>query len=262
MPERYAVSNRQDEIYYEHMQRYVFAQRFAKDRKILDVACGSGYGSYFLAANGAQHVDGVDISKKAISHCHLHYHKDNLTFNVMDGVSLKLTDNSFDMVVSFETIEHIRQPDLFLSELKRVLKPDGILIISTPNKAIYGLLGGDAHDFHVKEFLLDEFKELLNKFFDVRNLYGQKRSEYYDKKIIEYEKKTKEKAQTNIFLKSNPLKLKNLIPDRIRRYLSGKITGLVVRSPEVSSFEDLVISEVGIEESKFFLAIATPRINI
>lgn len=262
MPERYIVSKNRDEIYYEHAKRYSFAGAFIGGREVLDVACGSGYGSYYLAKNGARHVTGIDISEEMIRYCRSRYRRPNLEFQVMDAADLKFPDNSFDAVISFETIEHIYQPELFLSGLKRVLKPEGMLVISTPNKAVYGLLPEDAHEFHLREFYLDEFKELLGRFFNIQKLYGEKRSKYYEEKMSGYKRRMEEAPKRNILLRSNPLKFKNLIPNKLRYYLSDqiiKLSGKVIRMssplPSVSSLEDLTISEEGIEESKFFIAV-------
>lgn len=252
--ERYILSNRKkDEIYYEHIQRYHFAKDFSIDREVLDIACGSGYGSYFLAKTGSRSVKGVDISKEAIHYCKRRYRCNNLAFSVMDATKLQFPACTFDTVISFETIEHIKDCNLFLAELKRVLKPNGVIVISTPNKEVYGRLGGDAHKFHVKEFYLDEFKELISRYFNIQGLYGQKKSEYYGRKVDAYNK-FKKAAEEKFLLRINSAKLKSFIPYKIWCYLSKKIINLY--SPRVSCLEDLTISENNIEMAKFFICAA------
>ena len=132
------------EICYEHWHRYAFAAEFVKNARVLDAACGEGYGSYLLA-DTAEKVVGVDVSDAAITHATSRYAQaDNLEFAVQDVTRLDFADNSFDVVVSFETLEHLAAQDVMLAEFRRVLKPEGLLIISTPDKAIYtDLLGAD-----------------------------------------------------------------------------------------------------------------------
>ena len=252
--ERYTPSKDIDEIYCEHMQRYLFAKDFIQNKDILDIACGSGYGAHFLAKNGARRVVGVDISEEAIRYCKKRYHSDNLSFQVMDATHLRFPESTFQAVVSFETIEHVAHPDSILVELKRVLQPQGTIIISTPNQKVYGLLGGDAHRFHVKELCLGEFKDLISCYFEAPKLYGQRRSEHYEKKTLAYPHAIQEATRKNALLRENPFQLKNLIPLKVRQYLSKKIMNLPF--PTVTSCEDLVISEDHLEESKFFVCVA------
>ena len=251
--ERYTSSGQKDEIYYEHIQRYYFAKGFIDNKKVLDVACGSGYGTYFMARNGAQLVTGIDISEEVINYCQKCYRNKNLAFEVMDATDLKFPDNSFDVIVSFETIEHLSDHDLFLTELKRVLKPQGVVIISTPNKAVYGKLEGDAHKFHLKEFYLDEFKDLVSRYFNIQRLYGQKRSKYCDMRIDDYNKKIKKYSDELCFLRNGQPRFRNQIFKNICCYLSKKISEYYFR--QAFSIKDLVISESSIDESKFFLSI-------
>ena len=123
----------------EHITRYLFAAKFVAKKQILDVGCGSGYGSDILANSGATKVIGIDISDDAISYCKKHYARKNLKFEQGDCTSLLYKDNSFDVIVAFELIEHIDKEQKFLSEVKRLLKNNGIFILSTPNKNTYGL---------------------------------------------------------------------------------------------------------------------------
>jgi ubiquinone/menaquinone biosynthesis C-methylase UbiE len=148
------------EISYEHWHRYAFAQNLCPGKVVLDVACGEGYGSSLLAEK-ANKVVGVDISEEAISHAKKTYRNSNLEFILGSCDKLPFPDNSFDLAVSYETIEHIETQEEFLAELVRVLKPEGHLVLSSPNKHLYS----DAHDhhneFHVKELYRDELKALL-----------------------------------------------------------------------------------------------------
>jgi len=148
-------------FYFEHLNRYNFANQFVTGKNVVDVACGVGYGSYLLATSGAKSVFGIDISKKAIKYAQSKYRAKNLKFKVLDAFKLDLARNSIDVAISFEFIEHITNQDGFLQEVLKIMKRDGILVISTPNKITYP----SGNKFHKKELDLKDFKVLLNKYF-------------------------------------------------------------------------------------------------
>ena len=130
------------EIWYEHWHRYVVARQLSPSCTVLDVACGEGYGAA-LVAETAGRVVGVDLSVDAIAHAKSRYgHQENPEFVVASCDKLPFPDASFDLAISFETIEHIETQKEFVSELLRVLRPDGVLVLSSPNKRLYS----DAHD--------------------------------------------------------------------------------------------------------------------
>lgn len=161
--------------YYEHIFRYHFASDLVKGKNVLDAACGSGYGSDLLAKKGANKVTGIDISKEVINFCSKNYKRENLRYKSMDVTDLIFKKSDFDAVVSFETLEHVKNYKKVLSEFNRVLKKDGLLIISTPNKMTFGCnLKVPFDKYHVIEFYLDEFKKLLKKAgFEILEIYGQ-----------------------------------------------------------------------------------------
>lgn len=149
----------------EHWHRYHAIQRLAADKRVLDVACGEGYGSALLS-RFATEVSGVDISSEAIAHAtHAYSKQTNLKFFAASCTNLPFADNSFEVVVSFETIEHIVEHVAFLNEIKRVLTPDGLLIISSPNKAEYSDARHFENEFHVKELYRDELAMLISTRF-------------------------------------------------------------------------------------------------
>ncbi len=176
----------------EHLHRYAISQEFVKDKVVLDIACGEGYGSNLLA-HSAKFVYGIDISEKAIIHAKGKYVKTNLEFKLGSVLEIPLENETIDVVVSFETLEHLLQQNEMLSELKRVLRKDGILIISTPEKANYAEVDPD-NPFHLKELTYDEFKSLLSERFTFVKILKQKftfSSQIYNEsdsfdKLIEY----------------------------------------------------------------------------
>ncbi|MEQ5841382.1 glycoside hydrolase family 99-like domain-containing protein [Paraburkholderia acidicola] len=172
--ERY-IPGMSTEIELEHMHRYVVARKLAVGLRVLDIACGEGYGSYALSRL-ATSVVGVDISEEAVQHAQTEYqHRaPNLEFKVGSAADIPLADASVDLVVSFETIEHHDQHEAMIREIKRVLKPGGVVVISSPNKYEYSDVTGYANPWHVRELYLDEFESLLHAQFANVALYGQR----------------------------------------------------------------------------------------
>jgi SAM-dependent methyltransferase len=162
------------EIWYEHFHRYVLAARWCKNARTLDAACGEGYGAALLAGSAAS-VEGVDISEQAIAHARQRYgHQAGLGFHLADCTHLPFEDNEFDRVVSFETLEHLEEQDQLLAEFRRVLKPEGCLILSSPDKATYTDGQSGANEFHIKELYREELDELIQQHFPASRLLGQK----------------------------------------------------------------------------------------
>jgi SAM-dependent methyltransferase len=162
------------EIWYEHWHRYHFAASLVDGREVLDVACGEGYGSALFARN-ARKVAGVDLAGAAIAHARARYAgHSNLEFHVADCTALPFPAGSFDTVVSFETIEHIAAQEAFLDEVRRVLRPEGLFVVSCPNKAEYTDKRQVVNTFHIRELYRDELEGLLTPRFPHLRWYGQR----------------------------------------------------------------------------------------
>jgi ubiquinone/menaquinone biosynthesis C-methylase UbiE len=153
------------EMWAEHWHRYHFAMPLARGLRVLDVACGEGYGSALLAGAAAS-VTGVDVAAAAIAHARRRYAEaPGLQFVEAPCERLPFADAAFDLVVSFETLEHIDAHDAFFAEVRRVLTPDGLFMVSTPDKAEYSDKRGIHNEFHVKELYAEEFERLLARHF-------------------------------------------------------------------------------------------------
>ena len=162
------------EIWYEHWHRYAFVRELARGRRVLDAACGEGYGSALLAAS-ARDVVGVDVDAASIAHARARYAAlPNLRYECADATSLPFADAAFDLVVSFETLEHLAEQEALLAEFARVLADDGVLVISSPDKHTYSEIAGFRNEFHVRELYRDELLGLLQPHFCAIRLYGQK----------------------------------------------------------------------------------------
>lgn len=169
------------ELFLQHVGRYLFASPYVSGKIVLDAACGSGFGLEILSRKATKAV-GIDNSWETIQYCKSRHKKTNLYFVQMDCNSLAFPASYFDIIISFETLEHLQDTDLFLQELGRILKKGGLLIMSTPNRENFSLYSKRIKNpFHVKEFSADEFVKLIGKYFELEHLLGQK---YFAKKDV------------------------------------------------------------------------------
>lgn len=191
-------------VFLEHIARYEFALPLVEGARVLDVACGSGYGSYEMANRGrAAMVVGVDISQSAIEYCCSHYQAKNLEFIKGDATSLEFPDDSFDTVVSFETIEHLADIEGYLDEIYRVTKPGGACLVSTPNKRL-----SFANPFHTVEFSHCRFsKTMSSRFSDVR-FFGQDHLPITGRLVLEVSVKVSRKIPEGL--------KRAVVPERLR----------------------------------------------
>lgn len=147
-------------VYGEHISRYDSIAPLVKGKSVLDIASGSGYGSYIIGEH-AKSVVGVEIDKKSVAYAQRNYSRPNVTFVKGSAESIPQDDKKFDVVVSFETIEHIKNYKKFVAEVKRILKPNGTFVVSTPNDLEFP----EGNHFHLHEFTEEELKDLLKQYF-------------------------------------------------------------------------------------------------
>ena len=160
------------DLYWEHRARYELAATLARNRRVLDLGCGCGYGADLLAAAGAREVVGLDNSAQVIAYCHAHYQRENLSFQIGDAARTNLPSGRFDLIVCFELIEHLAEQEALLDEAARLLAPGGALLISTPDAE---RRDGAPNPFHVRELKRGEFESMLTARFPQLRLLGQRR---------------------------------------------------------------------------------------
>lgn len=148
----------------EHLHRYAIAMSLAVGKDVLDIASGEGYGSNLLG-KVAKSVTGVDLSMTAVRHARQRYGNATVRFVQGEATRIPFHDAAFDLVVSFETIEHLVNNEAMVADLQRVLKDDGLLLISSPDKAYHGDREDYANAYHVKELYEHEFIDLLSRHF-------------------------------------------------------------------------------------------------
>ena len=163
----------------EHFFRYQYVEQFIEPGdRVLDLACGEGYGTYRLSKRTSREVVGCDIAEEAVTYCQGAWQNDNLSYRKADGTALEFPDNYFDKVVSFETIEHTTEYEAMIREFYRVLKPDGTAFISTPNFPISSPKGYVENPYHTQEWHLEELREILSAVFDRVTIFGQRYSRH------------------------------------------------------------------------------------
>ncbi len=175
--ERIIPGQVEEDLFHEHMARYAFACRLARHKRVLDAACGAGYGSAALAAQ-ASFVAALDISLEAVQAARRAYAQPNLAFLAARAEQIPFRDASFDLIVAFEVIEHLDDWRALLREARRLLAPGGQFIISTPNRLYYAETRAIAgpNPYHVREFDYAEFRAALEEFFPSTAVYLQNHS--------------------------------------------------------------------------------------
>lgn len=156
----------------EHLHRYAIVSNYIKDKIVLDIASGEGYGCNLMSKE-AKFVYGVDIDDITVQEAKLKYRDKKIEFLIGSTSEIPIEDSSIDVVVSFETIEHHDMHNEMMSEVKRVLRPKGLLIISTPDKLYYSDERNYKNQFHIKELYKQEFIDLVSKNFSNLQLLNQ-----------------------------------------------------------------------------------------
>lgn len=155
-----------------HEKRYYFALPYCEGARVLDAACGVGYGTAILATR-AQDVLALDLSDDAIRYARERYGAPNVEFRVADLLDPHLDDDAFDVIVSFETIEHLPDRETYLRHLARALRPDGTYVVSTPRADV--TVEPPDNPFHCVEYSRADFEALLHRFFGEVELFGERR---------------------------------------------------------------------------------------
>jgi SAM-dependent methyltransferase len=235
-PERIVPDETERGIVALHLKRYEFAEPHCVGKHVLDAGCGVGYGSAYLG-DTARSVVGVDVSGEAIDYARARYGGGHVEFAVGDLQQLERPDAEFDAVVAFEVIEHLPHPERFVAEARRVLKPDGVLVVSTP-RSEQGVERPE-NPFHEHEFARDEFERLLRASFGRVDVYGQRRVQTGRHRALQ---------------RLDVLGLRRRVP--LLRRASRLVTGTAPMDAVAS--EGVVISPDGVDEATELVAVCRP----
>lgn len=242
-----------------HLTRYYFSLKFIKKSDlVLDAACGSGYGSQILAQK-AKKVFSIDKSKKILCLAKLKYRAKNIVYQEMDCCqNLVFKDSAFDKVISFETIEHLPDPEKFLSEVKRILKPKGLFIISTPNQEVcspnFPFID---NPWHLREYKIGEFRNLLAPYFRKITIYSQTMA----KSAKDYQQKHEEVQDIKrMLIKNDKFIIRKILPRFIKEFIWNKMNKLMLlKSQKNLSYKDFPIEKGVKQTAPMFLAVCRNR---
>ncbi len=161
----------------QHHLRYEWAARFVCGKDVLDIACGSGYGTRILAAAGARTVLGADVDAPSVEAASRQSNAETVSFRVADATATGLPSASLDVITSFETIEHVRDDIAYVREMHRLLRPAGVFLCSTPNRVVMNptrsIHDGSFNPHHVREYGAEELRRLLRVQFGEVEILGQ-----------------------------------------------------------------------------------------
>lgn len=210
-------------MYLRHIFVYEFAKKnLSKNDYILDLGCGEGYGTNLLSRH-VMKIVGLDVDKNTVMNASNKYGSENCNFDAYNGIKIPYSDNTFDAIVSFQVIEHVQNDKSFVSEIYRVLKMNGIFILTTPNR-VYRLRPGQKpwQTYHVREYYSYELEQILKGTFSNVKVYGICGIEDVQKFEIERVRRVSNMASLDIF------KFRRILPDSIK-YIIGNIINRTIK---------------------------------
>lgn len=234
--------------------RYIEALNYIKELDVLDIASGVGWGSY-LMSTVAKSVKGIDLSEEAIRTSKKYYSNNNVSFELGNSKNIPLSDNSYDAIVSFETIEHVENTRIFIDELYRVAKPCAILILSTPNGYCTKMHKNDKplNPFHVEEYMKSELFRVLEGKWDIVEYKGQYPIKNESSQVDEYRQWIRD------YWYLNKLNEKDSILIKIYSRLIVKLRKLISYEPAYNYCCKPVMIEDGYEPVVHFLVCRSKK---
>lgn len=201
-----------------HLSAYLYAAKLATGHDVLDAGCGEGFGTEMLAET-ARRVLGIDYSEEAIAAARSAYRVPNLEFRQLDVYDLPKLDDRFDLITNFQVIEHLPDPPRFLEAIRAGLKPDGTLMLTTPNR----LTSVSENPYHLREYVADELESVLRPLFGRVQLFGMIGNE----KVAAFDRERARQVQR--LLRLDPLGLRHRLPASLVRFAFGGLATLVRR---------------------------------
>ncbi|MBI4240701.1 MAG: class I SAM-dependent methyltransferase [Candidatus Rokubacteria bacterium] len=234
---------------------YAVARQYARGKVVLDIGSGDGCAA-FLLAEESKEVIGVEVAREAVELARQRYQRPNLRFQQMSGTQLGFPDNTFDLITSFQVIEHVPEVEVFVDEMIRVLKPDGRLLVTTPNR----LTSIGENPYHVQEYSPDEFRTLFDGRFGEVTILGCQGSA-----AAEQHWRLRGRVVRGL-LRLDVLRLRHRLPRRLilRVYPFGyrvswvirRFLGKLMRVPQELTQQDFLISEQCLDRALWLAAVA------
>ncbi len=244
-------------LYLRHMFVYKFSSKYVKNKNTLELGCGEGYGGFFLS-NFTKNFVAIDIDAKTILNASNNYKKKNLIFKYFDATS-QSSIGKFDVVLSFQTIEHVKNVNKYLRTVLINLPKGGRFIFSTPNKTIRLKKGEKSYNKeHFHEYTVEELKKLLKKYFSKIEFYGL----FYSPKLLKLEQKRIRFYK--IIVKYDVLGLRFLIPYKYEPIINNslkKVLSTFRRKEEKFSKVDLYLGKTNLEECVDIICVCTKPYN-
>lgn len=249
-----------------HESAYNYAAKVSIGKKVLDLGCNTGYGSNIISKK-CKSITGVDVSENAINFAIREFYNTLIDFKVVNGNHLPFQDNQFDMITSFQVIEHIVDCSNFINELKRVLSPNGFVVFTTPNSCIRLDPGMKPwNTFHVKEYTAKEIENLLSKFFinvKVLGLFSSEEISQIEKNRVFFARNKCRILNSDIKPKI-PLALKvtSALPYRVKIFIEKTYKFLVenqkiTKLQEKYKWEDLYYSDENLDDALDLMVICS-----
>lgn len=244
-------------LYFEAVARYEFARKFVKNNyKILDAACGTGYGSNILSQKKGVYVDAYDISSEAIAYCKQNYAAPNINFHTGDVTKLKMK-KKYDIITAMEIIEHLDDGVQFAKKIRSILKNGGKFIVSTPNAKIVENSNLPKSPYHEHEFELKEFKQVLRKAgFRKCEIYGQNKNE---KAKHAFKKFLDSQDVRQGFVDSDVLGIRKLLAPEFKEFFWKHVAKLFGGKQQYqlnsSDFPIKILSSKDLSNSEYFVAV-------
>jgi SAM-dependent methyltransferase len=200
-----------------HLAAYHYARELARDLQVLDAGCGEGFGTVLLAET-ARRVTGIDYSSDAVKAAAT-YKRPNLEFRQLDVYQLPGLDLRFDLITNFQVVEHLTDPAKFLTAVRAALKPEGVLMLTTPNR----LTSVSENPYHVREYVAAELLDMLRPIFsrvEMLSMMGNAKVRAFDEERA---------RQVRRILRLDPLGLRHHLPERFVKLVFGRLAVMVRR---------------------------------